>query len=121
MSGSEIFPEGDLTPDSYREFVPNPAYNHVNLSGIEITQNVLTATTPLEDIAYQTFHLPSDYRRGLEIPAITGIQICCDTTEGEFLANITLDVSQFGTWSNLISGSVAQAIGDEQEWIEIYF
>lgn len=112
-------------------FAPNPAFRHTLLSGIEINQNVLSQKAAFPTMEFQTFRLPVNYKRaGVDIPDITGLQICVDTVgagdEEENLMDIDVEilfqVNQFGDWVDLAHGDVEGfAVGDEQEWIDVYF
>lgn len=133
---SETFPSAGLWPDLGAEtsalaqaglllpqYKPNAATRHTLLSGIELSQNVLNFTATTSVTGWQTFRLPKDYQRGTsEIPDITGLQLCFDTTTGDFSANVALQVNEFGDWVTLAEGSILQnVVADEKEWIDVYF
>lgn len=103
-------------------FKPNKAARHALLSGIAQVQNLLSASVATTSMVYQTFRLPADYVRGEDdIPDITGLQLCFDTTD-DFSANIQLQINQFGDWVTLAEGSTTNSANpDEKEWIDIYF
>lgn len=125
MPETITLPEDEPLVALLPEFKPSEATRHARLSGIEKVQNVLTDVTRLADLAWQTFHLPTDYARaGKDIPDITGFQICVNTlvTLREFGANLTLQVDEYGSWTTLTEGSVrGNVVKDEKEWIDAYF
>jgi hypothetical protein len=79
---------------------------------------------------YQTFRLPSEYRRGTEFkeqryPGLSGFQIQVSIPEGEASSvaiNYTIDQYFFGvSWGNLTHGQVTGAHTDgEKVWLDIF-
>src|SRR3954470_5343538 len=110
---------------SYTEFSPKQSTRHADLSGIEVNQNrVADASIPCTTMVYQTFFLPSNYKRGgTHVPDLTGLQMCFKVDDPiTFSANFSLDVNEFGDWVEIARGSVIEThAAGLAVWVDVYF